>query len=967
MLRWLRLGTRNYWVRPGRTAACLLSVALGVATVVFVTAFYETARRVITDEVMVNWVGAAHLSIEPPGAHHGLMSAGLAADVAKLPQVRHVSPRLNRRAFRVLTLTEDQLTADADAFIDLIGIDPVEGAPFVPLPGLEGRMFGAGEGGVAIIEKETAATWGLDLGDRLLVQAAIRTEAVPLTIVGLYDSQRLAEFQKPTVYVDIGEAQRIVNQPGGATVIDIMLDDPSPENVRAVRQELEALLAARELPYSVESTEARQQLLDEAERLTQVLLALLAGITMLTAFFIILTTMSASLVERRSQLGVLRCVGTTRGQLSAMLLAELLPLGVAGTLVGVVLGIGLTRLVTQLPDIHIPHVYLSPWGLQLAVISGLLTTLACTGILIVQVCRASPLQVVTSDARPSRGWIVVASGAVGAALIGVFMLRRTLLKQDAWLSASTLFLDGVIFYGGYVLLVPLIVLLIGRPLARVVGPILGIRGQLAVDQLGRAPWRSAGVCWMLIVGLSMIVYLSVVLRGSLDAIWSFPAQLPEAFVWSPDPVDSAAIERMRRVAGVKDFTVVTDLRCKLAPVKSDASPIAGLLQGLLDQVLEPTFVAGEPDKLPQLLKLSFVEGTQEDAIARLRKGGQVLIPVQASKRHGLHLDDKVRVTIGRKSSEFIVGGVVQSPALDIAVTFFQADSYFQLAAASAMLGTRQDLQDRFGIDRVSMFLCDLERSDIPPPPAFGPVDYTDNRAVAVAILAWKDALPFERPRIEAVEAELRLWLGTGTTLSDQAAAQVRHFGLALRRVWWNYERRTSEDNWALLQERLILQAVAEAMERPEAVIGSVARLKAHLERDLQRSTTILSLIPSISLFVASIGIANLMMVSVHARTRQLAILRAVGALRSQILRLVLTEAITLGLIGSVMGVAMGMHQAYADGKLLQELIGVRIAFAVPLGTIGLAVGLTLGVCLLAGLGPARRAARNDIVGALQTT
>ena len=54
---------------------------------------------------------------------------------------------------------------------------------------------------------------------------------------------------------------------------------------------------------------------------------------------------------------------------------------------------------------------------------------------------------------------------------------------------------------------------------------------------------------------------------------------------------------------------------------------------------------------------------------------------------------------------------------------------------------------------------------------------------------------------------------------------------------------------------------------------------------------------SIILVVAAIGIGNLMMVSVHMRTRQIAVLRAVGAVKSQIIRLILAEAATLGLLG----------------------------------------------------------------------
>ena len=110
-------------------------------------------------------------------------------------------------------------------------------------------------------------------------------------------------------------------------------------------------------------------LLGEAERITRLLLLLIAFVAMLTSFFVILTTQSMSLLQRRTQLGVMRCVGATRMQLAALLLTELVPLGIIGTGLGILLGIVVARVSAFVSDGLVNHVYLSPWGISLAAIS----------------------------------------------------------------------------------------------------------------------------------------------------------------------------------------------------------------------------------------------------------------------------------------------------------------------------------------------------------------------------------------------------------------------------------------------------------------------------------------------------------------------------------------------------------------------------------------------------------------------
>jgi putative ABC transport system permease protein len=110
-----------------------------------------------------------------------------------------------------------------------------------------------------------------------------------------------------------------------------------------------------------------------------------------------------------------------------------------------------------------------------------------------------------------------------------------------------------------------------------------------------------------------------------------------------------------------------------------------------------------------------------------------------------------------------------------------------------------------------------------------------------------------------------------------------------------------------------------------------------------------------------------MMVSIHLRSRQIAVLRAVGALKSQIIRLVLSEALVLGVLGSVTGVALGIHEGYSDNRISGEMIGFYPEFIIPYGTVMVGTAVTIATCLLAGILPARHAARNNIISAMQTT
>jgi len=119
------------------------------------------------------------------------------------------------------------------------------------------------------------------------------------------------------------------------------------------------------------------------------------------------------------------------------------------------------------------------------------------------------------------------------------------------------------------------------------------------------------------------------------------------------------------------------------------------------------------------------------------------------------------------------------------------------------------------------------------------------------------------------------------------------------------------------------------------------------------------LLGAISLLVGSIGVMNIMLVTVTERTREIGIRKAVGAKKAVILTQFLIEAIALSLIGGIVGMMLGFGLAAVIGMSL------KIPFAVPMWVVFTSIGVTSFVGLAAGMYPAARAAKLDPINALR--
>lgn len=126
----------------------------------------------------------------------------------------------------------------------------------------------------------------------------------------------------------------------------------------------------------------------------------------------------------------------------------------------------------------------------------------------------------------------------------------------------------------------------------------------------------------------------------------------------------------------------------------------------------------------------------------------------------------------------------------------------------------------------------------------------------------------------------------------------------------------------------------------------------------------LAAIAAISLLVGGIGIMNSMLISVNQRVREVGLRKAVGARSGHILTQFLIESSVITIIGGIIGIILGIAIAYVASVIISSL-GYEWAFLVPPSSILLGFGVSLGIGLLFGLYPAKKAAGIPPIEALR--
>lgn len=496
------------------TALTVLGVALGVAAVLSVQILNASSLATFRGGVRAV-SGDADLTVTGRGPE--LPTAALAMVLAD-PEVAAAWPLVRLRA----TLAGDPTTG-----FEVLGVDPFSPMDRDALTAAPAALnSGAAAGDPldlltrtdwAATTLEAAARHGWAEGDTVRLGVGSRT--VALVLGAVLDVKAAAPFAPSSLLlVDLAEAQRLRRRPDAFTQIDLALVPGADPAAAAAR--LEAALGTVARVRTPGQREQDTASLTEAFRMN---LSALSLVSVFVGVFLVVSTVQASLVRRRTEFGVLRAHGATRGEVLRLILLEAGTLGLLGVAVGVPLGWLTARANLELVGAALTNIYMLdglerlevPWHrIALAAATG--AGGAALGALVpaLDVARREPrdlLRRFTAPEGASRAAPVLAG--VGLTVVGVSLLWFFTAGRDLrWAG----FLLGLALLLGVVLLTPEVVRRLGalaRP--RRFGPLLGLRN-LAV-RLNTTSFAVAALG----VAVSMLVSVTLLIAGFRDTLVSW--------------------------------------------------------------------------------------------------------------------------------------------------------------------------------------------------------------------------------------------------------------------------------------------------------------------------------------------------------------------------------------------------------------------------------------------------------------
>jgi macrolide transport system ATP-binding/permease protein len=175
--------------------------------------------------------------------------------------------------------------------------------------------------------------------------------------------------------------------------------------------------------------------------------------------------------------------------------------------------------------------------------------------------------------------------------------------------------------------------------------------------------------------------------------------------------------------------------------------------------------------------------------------------------------------------------------------------------------------------------------------------------------------------------------------------------------------RVSDSAPSVAAEQGISKLLAQRHGTKDFFLRNSDSIRQTIESTTKTMTLLISSIAVISLIVGGIGVMNIMLVSVTERTQEIGVRMAVGARQGDILRQFLIEAVTVCLLGGVLGIGL----ALAVGVLFDQWGGGMFKMIYSTSTIALAFGVSSLIGVVFGFLPARHAARLTPVDALART
>jgi len=543
-------------------AAVVFGVALGMGVqAVHEAALAELGRGLRT------MAGAADLQVLGP---RGGFDEGLYALIAARPEVAAASPVVEVEA--KLPGTEETLKLLGLDLFALASVTPALLARPVAVaatPGGADRLATLAEDSIFLSAAAQLAL-GAKIGDRLRLQAG----AQPLSLTVAGDLPGAAEGQRLAV-MDIAAVQLHFAKLGRLTRIDLRLAEAvAPEPARV---QLQAILPAGVLIEAPQAAEGQAANLSRAYRVN---LTMLAAIALLTGAFLVFSAQALSVVRRRTEFAFLRAIGLARRSLFAWLLGEGALVGLAGGLVGVVLGHGLAWGMLSLLGGDLgagyfsgltPQLQLQPEVAVLYVALGGLAGAAGAWLPAREAAAVSPSQALKAGNEATllggHGHPALGAGLLAASIAACWLPPWDGLPLGGYLAVACLLAGGL-------MLLPAIAAGIAWLLPQR-GP---VPARLAAARLGAVPGHAVVAAAGVLTSVSLAVAMAIMVASFRDSVDQWLGQLLPAdlYLRAGPAQTSGFLDRTMqdRIAAVPGVAGVSFTRHEGLRLSSGQAPVA---------------------------------------------------------------------------------------------------------------------------------------------------------------------------------------------------------------------------------------------------------------------------------------------------------------------------------------------------------------------------------------------------------
>lgn len=693
MLRISRLPLRSLRARPSRTLLTTFGIVLGIAVILAISITNQSTLDSI-NRLFSQASGKANLVVTSSATREKGIREDLVRRILMIAGVKQAVPTL-----QVQTLLADDVSpselgmsffGEVSSGLQLYGIDPTLDPSAREYKVVAGRFLSPDPNvHEVVLVKDYAEKKRVEMGHDLRILTPSGIER--LRIVGLLSKEGPGQLNNGAFgAMPLHAAQELFGRQGEVDQIEIVAtpEAASGNGLDVLKQGLQERLGNG---YSVIYPATQGRRVTQMLNTYQLGLGFFSMIALFVGAFLIYNAFSMTVMERTREIGMLRTIGMTRGQVMRQILAEALLLGILGAVLGVLLGIvlaqGLIQLMETLVGQEFTETRIPVDGLVTSVLVGMGVTLAAALFPAWQASRVSPLEALRVRGHAREGWLLTRGWAPGLVLIALsYLAFYQNLLPASWqyrIGSAAVF---TLFIGA-TLLIPVTVNAWERAVRPGVRRLYGREGQLGARNTQRARQRTTLTVAALMIGVAMILGI----RSLTDAFehdirdWIQVYIGGDLIVHSNLPLDPGFARRLESVEGVAAVAPVRYFDTK--KINADGS------EDLL------TFMSVDPISYRRVTSFVFTsnQGDPERLLSRLALADGIFVSSVVSEKYELKQGEFIRLKTRRGDRDF--------PILGVVVDFNNQGMVVE--------GSWRDMQRYYGLDDVAAFLIKLAPGQSP--------------------------------------------------------------------------------------------------------------------------------------------------------------------------------------------------------------------------------------------------------------